>query len=402
MAVDVSPHSLSRLAGKLPCGPFSPHFDQNRFLAAQACSLLICSVGRCSWKTSVDEYGIRYHRCLGPALHKIVSCRKCGLSLPWLSCWGQGSRASLRFGQQPPLGPQQAGVPQPFVGAQLCLWLLRAAARMGARMLECAILPQQLASPGQSCWCGELLGSELWWVSSVSSWHPEERPRAGHGLASLQGGLSVGTCLGQAEQQPLPGLQLITAAPSARGVKGLPQWAATTAPKGEHSVWEQDGLSWGGRPVTVVLGELYWGCWFGKHGGAREQEETAMRWSVRSWGKLTEGIPGAKSWVNWSRPQVPARGTPSEERTWFLWVDGVQETCRNASSSEMSLAEAQSAGWRVESPCRACRDRETLGQFNPFGEYLKCYIYAICKRSCESFSELQQWAELYTILDNLF
>lgn len=62
--------------------------------------------------------------------------------------------------------------------------------------------------------------------------------------------------------------------------------------------------------------------------------------SVRgSWGK---------SWINRSRPQVPARGTPTEERTWLLWEDGVQETYRNALSLETSLAEAQSSRWRVE------------------------------------------------------
>lgn len=32
---------------------------------------------------------------------------ECSLSVTWLSCWGQSSRARFRFGQQPPLGLQQ-------------------------------------------------------------------------------------------------------------------------------------------------------------------------------------------------------------------------------------------------------------------------------------------------------
>lgn len=96
-----------------------------------------------------------------------------------------------------------------------------------------------------------------------------------------------------------------------------------------------------------------------------------------------------KSWINRSRPQVPARGTPTEERTWLLWEDGVQETYRNALSLETSLAKAQSSRWRVEAVAETA---ET-------GRPLVCLILsvnilnAICtinKRSCEPLSDLQE------------
>lgn len=56
---------------------------------------------------------------------------------------------------------------------------------------------------------------------------------------------------------------------------------------------------------------------------------------------------GDKSWVNRTRPQVPARGTPTEDRTWPLWGDGVQETCRNASSWVRQKLSLQGEEWRA-------------------------------------------------------
>lgn len=182
MAVDMSPHSLSPLAGKLPCGLFSSRMTKTSFWHHR---LAACSPA--GWadahENSVHQCGISYHRCLGPALHETGSCGK------WPSCplafmLGTGFQSSFEI--WPPLGLQQP----PLLGLSGGLWLLRA--RMGAGMLEHAVLTQQLASPGRSCWHGELLGSELWLISSVSSWHPEGKPRAGRGSALLQAGPEPG------------------------------------------------------------------------------------------------------------------------------------------------------------------------------------------------------------------
>lgn len=126
---------------------------------------------------------------------------ECGLSVPWLSCWGQGSRASLRFGQQPPPGLEQQVSLSPLLGLSC-----GSAVACGCSELQLGwALECWNAQFHQGSWQALVShagveSSELWRVSSVSSWHPEGRPRAGHGLGSLWGGLNTGSCLGQAEQ----------------------------------------------------------------------------------------------------------------------------------------------------------------------------------------------------------
>lgn len=161
MAVDVSPHFLSPLAGKLPCGLFSSSMTRTGFWYHRSLTAYLhCS--QTPMKDSVDGCGIRYHRCLGQRCIKLVPM-KSGLFVTWLSCLAQGFRASLKFGQQPPLGLQQQVSLSPLLGLSCGLWLLRVAARMGAGTLElqfcygsCQSLVNHVGV--ESCWalsCGE-------------------------------------------------------------------------------------------------------------------------------------------------------------------------------------------------------------------------------------------------------
>lgn len=206
-------------------------------------------------KDSVDGCGVRYHRCLGPALHKIGSHGMgpfCHLGF----LLGTGFQSIFQIWPAATSWSTAAGVPQPSVGAQL--WLVAVPSwSQGGFQLECwnvqfchGSLQSLVNHVGvESCWalsCGE---SPLWAA--------EARLRTGHGSASLQERWVWGALLGpgckpwacSSPQLPL----------SWRG-EGLPQWAVVTVPKGEHSAREQDGLHWGGRLVTLILGKLCRGC----------------------------------------------------------------------------------------------------------------------------------------------
>lgn len=275
--------------------------------------------------------------------------------------------------------PRAAGVPQPFAGAQLWLscglWLLGAAAGMGAGMLECAIPPGQLASPGQSCWCGELWAVEGLLCEQLAPW------------GEIKSWAWFGFPLGRPEYRELLGAGwAVTSAqpagdhscPSAWGLKGLPQWAVTTAPMGEHSVWEQHGLSWAGRLVTVFLGELCWGCWFGKHveGSGSRKEEWGHEMEGEELRKTQWGDPGARAgWVGQEHGSQPEGEVPLQRED---MAPVGRWSARNLQKHlELRGVPCRNSVFRVKSgsPYRACRDREILGQLSLFGEHLKCYIY---------------------------
>lgn len=226
-----------------------------------------------------------------------------------------------------------AGVPQPFVGAQL--WLVAAQSCSQDGCWNAGMCNS--ATAASKAWSIMLLcrAAELWAGAGLlcEQLTPEGRPRAGHGSASLQGTLVWGVLLG-------PGWAATSAQPLAHH-SCLLSWrgggAATVSShhssKGRSPCMEQEGLSWGGRPVTVVLGELCWRCWFEKavEGPGRRKEEWGHEMELGGvWGVEEISARGSwgKSWVNRSRPQVLSRGTSTEEKTWLLWAYDVP--CRSS------------------------------------------------------------------------
>lgn len=190
MALEVSP-SVSFSSGwkTLPCGPFFPlvwakHISGTRdSLAApwhsQGC--MLSRMGGCGFRrcTCLCLWLLEEH------CSKLVSVGR-GLPITWHASHGGGqavlkkdalSRASLKFGQQPPLSLPAYGTwcPSALFGSPAV-----APGSPEPQLGQGAGIRKPLAGPGWGwglpwslvCGAAPLLSSKLWWVSSAGSCHP--------------------------------------------------------------------------------------------------------------------------------------------------------------------------------------------------------------------------------------
>lgn len=263
-------------------------------------------------KGLVDECAIRYHKCLGPALRKIVFCRMWPFC-PMTFMLGTGFQSIFEIWPAATSWPRAAGVPQPFAGAQLwlvaarsCSWDgrwnagMRNSSRAAGKPWSVMLVWRALSCGGSPLWAaGTLRGDQelgMVWVPFGEAWIQ----------GAAWGRLSSDLC--PACRWPQLPLSL--------GTEGAATVGSHHSSHGRTlcvgAAWLE--LSWkAGDSVFggAVLGLLVWE----RCGGVREQEGGVGPWDG-GWGAEENSVRGSwgKSWVSRSRTRVPTRGrgTPTE------------------------------------------------------------------------------------------
>lgn len=238
--------------------------------------------GQMLMKASVDECVIRYHRCLGPALHKIGSC---GLWLFYHLAFmvGTGFQSIFLIWPAASSWSAAADVLQPFVVAQLWLVAAQSCSQDGcwnAGMCNSVIAAGKPWSHGvESCWALSCGWSPLWAAGTqgeaeIWAWFVALVQGAPSLGSSAWARLSSNLCTASSSPQPPPQLE--------RGRDCHSEKLQQLQREKEDSAWEQDGLSWKGEGPC----QWFWGSYAGAAGFGKAVEGPWSR--KREWGHETE------------------------------------------------------------------------------------------------------------------